>query len=129
MKVSERIRPVKEYAKKYAESIKTNQTIPEKWKRKLLFINRHLMKKIKEYIEAFEVLEGSRKLLEKANKEKITMEQYKAKIRYAREQKEEVEIFFMEIYKIFEQKGMKAELPDLSEILLNNERELKSALL
>jgi hypothetical protein len=54
------------------------------------------------------------------------MEQYSTKIRRAKEQKEEVEIFFRELSEIIKQKKGKK---DLSQILLNNERMLKSAFL
>jgi superfamily II DNA helicase RecQ len=91
-----------------------------------LAVNRGFIREAKKYHEALEILEGSKELLEKANKGKITMEQYSTKIRRAKEQKEEVEIFFRELSEIIKQKKGKK---DLSQILLNNERMLKSAFL
>lgn len=89
MESSERIRPFIEYA----ERIKTDQTISGKWKRKLLVVNRGFMRQVRIYDEALETLRGSKQVLEKISKGKITMEQYDIKMNHARQQVKEVEFF------------------------------------
>jgi hypothetical protein len=123
VKISERI---EEHAKRFAEQISTNPKIPEKWKRKLLYINRGLAREVTRYHRALKTLEGPEKLSEKLNKRKLSKEEFDARIRRAKEQKKEAEIFFLEISKIFEQHGKEL---NFRQILLENERALEKALL
>lgn len=96
MRLSERIRPLIELR----ERMKADQTIPEKWKRKLLSFNRDLIRVVRKYFEASEILEGSKKLLEKVNKGKVANEQYNAKIKGAKREKEEAEFLLKVLSKI-----------------------------
>jgi len=96
MIASKRIRPLMVLA----ERIKTDQIIPRKWRRKLLTVNRALIREARKYDEAMEILRGSKYLLEKVSKGKITMERYQEKIRHARQQKEKIEIFAQALSKL-----------------------------
>lgn len=107
MKLSERLRPLMELR----ERLRTDQTIPGKWKRNLLSFNRDLIGIVRKYFEALEMLESSKKLLEKVNKGKLTMQQYNAKIRHAKQQREEAEFIFGMLLKISKILGKREEDP------------------
>ena len=103
MKYSKKTEPLK----KLAERIKTDQTIPRKWARELLAINRYFQKELRKHFQALEILKGSKQLLEKVDRGEITLEQYKSKISHARQQKEEVEIFAQVLSRILKEHSEK----------------------
>lgn len=113
MKPCERTRHFAEFA----ESIKSDQRIPKKWARKLLSVNRGLIKEVRKYNKALEILEGRKNLLKKVNNKGITMEQYKTIIRDARQQSEGFKIFIQEILRIFKEKGFETFVQESSKIL------------
>jgi hypothetical protein len=113
MKDSKKMEPLIEWA----ERIKTDQTLPRGLARNLLVVNRGLIKEVRKYNKALEILEGRKKLLKKVNNKEITMEQYKKIIRYARQQSEGFKIFIQEIFRIFKEKGFETFVQDSSKIL------------
>lgn len=84
MKDSERIKQLVELA----ESLKEDQTERGKLARKQLSIYRSILRSERKE-EALEIFKGSKGLLRKLKKGEITKEEFKAKIKYAKQQLKE----------------------------------------
>ena len=98
MKESKRMEPLI----KAAEGLKTDQTIPKKWARKLLTVNRGLIRELRKYDEALETLRGEKDSLKKVKKGEVTLERHFVKLLHAKRQVEEFEFFTQHLSKLLE---------------------------
>jgi len=85
------------------EHVKSDQSVPSYWKRRLISIYGRLLEEMKSFFYAIELLENSKELLKQVKNGKMSKATYKKEMSLAREQVKRTVLFLQALMDVVEQ--------------------------